>query len=177
MDRRVGSLIPRPLRYRPFAGTNLRSRHAPRDEPAASHRVVEHSVRHAERDCRRIVTMHFIWLAHRNTRRSIRLMRQPQATSRISPQEYLRRELASDSKSEYLDGKNYRLSGSLRPGAKLLRDACAMHCLIECNVIGDLHRQLKIRPETVFGSELRPKVAATGFETTPDASVYHTDRI
>ena len=49
-----------------------------------------------------------------------------------------------------------------------------MHCLIECNVIGDPHGQLKVRPETVFGSELRPKVAATGFETTPDASVYHT---
>ena len=130
--------------------------------------------RHVERDCLRIVTMHFIWLAHRNTRRSIRLMRQPQATSRVSTQEYLRRERASDFKSEYLDGKIYPLSGSLRPGAKLLRDACAMLCLIEGNVIGDLHRQLKVRPETVFGSELRLKVAATGFETTPDASVYGT---
>ncbi len=113
-----------------------------------------------------------VWLAHLNTRLSIRRMSQPQPKIRITPQEYLRRERASEFKSEFFDGEIFPISGSRRPGITLLREACATHCLIKVNVTGELLRQLKARPETVYGSDLRLKVAVTGFETAPDASVF-----
>jgi Uma2 family endonuclease len=87
-------------------------------------------------------------------------MGQPQPKIRISPQEYLCRERASEFKSEFLDGEIFAMSGGT-----------PRHSLIKANVICELCNRLKGHPCTAYDSDLRVKVEATGLYAYPDASV------
>ena len=87
-------------------------------------------------------------------------MGQPQPKIRISPQEYLRRERASEFKNEFLDGEIFAMSGGT-----------PRHSLIKTNVTGELRNVLRDHPCTAYDSDLRVKVEATGLYAYPDASV------
>lgn len=81
----------------------------------------------------------------------------------ISPmtiEEYLAGEQTSPAKHEFLNGLVYALDGASRN-----------HNLIVANLIAELHSQLKQRACTVFPSDLRIKISATGLYTYPDVSV------
>ena len=81
----------------------------------------------------------------------------------ISPmtiEEYLAGERTSPAKHEFLNGQVYALAGASRN-----------HNLIVANLIAELHSQLKQRSCTVFPSDLRIKISATGLYTYPDVSV------
>jgi Uma2 family endonuclease len=85
----------------------------------------------------------------------------PQPVKRFTPQEYYRMERDAAYKSDYYDGEIFAMSGgSIR------------HSLISANVVGELRQRLKGNPCTVFESNLRVKVKATGLRTYPDASVF-----
>jgi Uma2 family endonuclease len=74
--------------------------------------------------------------------------------------EYLERELASDTRHQFLDGQIYDMSGGSPD-----------HALIAANVSGELRSQLRDRPCRVFSSDLRIRVQETGLSTYPDVSV------
>ncbi len=78
----------------------------------------------------------------------------------ISVEEYLAGERTSPTKHEFLAGQAYALAGASRN-----------HNLIVANLIAELHSQLKQRACTVFPSDLRIKISATGLYTYPDVSV------
>ena len=75
-------------------------------------------------------------------------------------EEYLAGERTSSAKHEFLNGQVYALAGASRN-----------HNLIVANLIAELHSQLKQRSCTVFPSDLRIKISATGLYTYPDVSV------
>jgi Uma2 family endonuclease len=83
---------------------------------------------------------------------------QPQAF--ITPEEYLARERQAEQKSEYFNGEIFAMSG-----------ASPRHVLIVTNVVAELRGQLKQRPCTVYSTDLRVKVSATGLYTYPDVVV------
>lgn len=80
---------------------------------------------------------------------------QPQA--RYSPQEYLELERQAESKSEYVNGEIFAMSG-----------ASEEHNLIVVNVASALHAQFLGRPCKVYASDMRVKVSPTGLYTYPD---------
>src|SRR5262245_17629273 len=83
---------------------------------------------------------------------------QPQ--SRITPEEYLAIERKTLTKSEYLNGEIFAMSGASRE-----------HNLISLNVGGELRAQLRQRPCEVYVSDMRVKVSPTGLYTYPDVVV------
>lgn len=78
----------------------------------------------------------------------------------VTPEEYLALERQADSKSEYYAGAIFAMAGASR-----------RHNLIVGNVFASLHGQLRKRPCSVFPSDMRVKVSATGLYTYPDVSV------
>lgn len=78
----------------------------------------------------------------------------------ISPGEYLERERAATTKSEYFAGEIFAMSG-----------ASFAHTLITSNFVAQLSGQLRKRGCTVHASDLRVKVPATGLYTYPDVVV------
>lgn len=79
---------------------------------------------------------------------------------RITPEEYLAIERAADGKSEYCNGEVFAMTGGTR-----------QHNLITVNVSSSLHAQLKKRRCTVYSSDQRVRVSATGLYTYPDVTV------
>jgi Uma2 family endonuclease len=78
----------------------------------------------------------------------------------VTPQEYLAIERETEYKSEYLNGEIFAMSG-----------ASKRHNLITANVLAELHAQLKKRPCTIYPSDMRVKVSATGLYTYPDVTI------
>lgn len=78
----------------------------------------------------------------------------------VTPQEYLAIERQAEYKSEYFNGQVFAMSG-----------ASKRHNLITGNVLAELHAQLKKRPCTIYPSDMRLKVNATGLYTYPDVTV------
>lgn len=78
----------------------------------------------------------------------------------LTPQQYLARERRSQTKSEYLDGEVFAMTG-----------ASERHNLIAGNTFASLHGQIKARPCNVYPSDMRVKVVATGLYTYPDIAV------
>ncbi len=76
-----------------------------------------------------------------------------------TPEEYLARERASETKHEYLNGRIYAMSGVSRN-----------HDRIVVNLIREIGTQLRGRPCEGFSSDMRVKVRATGLRTYPDLS-------
>ena len=79
---------------------------------------------------------------------------------RVSPEEYLALERQAETKSEYLDGEIFAMSGASRK-----------HNRLSLNVAFILDSQLKAKGCEVFASEMRVKVSATGLYTYPDVIV------
>src|SRR5687768_4159928 len=78
----------------------------------------------------------------------------------ISVDDYFELEAASDTKHEYCHGSVYAMTG-----------ASARHNLIVANVIAGLHGQLRGKRCSVYPSDLRVYIEATGLYTYPDVSV------
>ena len=78
----------------------------------------------------------------------------------ITPDEYLARERQAEQKSEYFNGEIFAMSG-----------ASPRHVLIVTNVVAELRGQLKKRSCTVYSTDLRVRVSATGLYTYPDVVV------
>lgn len=79
---------------------------------------------------------------------------------RLTAEEYLAIERRAETKSEYLDGEMFPMTGgSFR------------HNVIVANLVGELYKQLEGRSLTVVPSDLRVRVSATGLYTYPDVAV------
>lgn len=78
----------------------------------------------------------------------------------LTPQEYLDLERGQEQKHEYWNGQIYLMSG-----------ASARHNLITANVIAVLHLQLRGRSCSVYPSDMKVRIPATGLYTYPDALV------
>jgi Uma2 family endonuclease len=78
----------------------------------------------------------------------------------ITVEEYLAREREAEYKSEYFNGEIFAMAGASRP-----------HNLIVSNICGEFYIQLKNRTCSVYPSDMRLKVSATGLYTYPDVMV------
>lgn len=78
----------------------------------------------------------------------------------VTPAEYLRRERAAETKSEYVNGQIYAMSGASR-----------QHNRITVNVTALLHTQLQRSPCEAFANDMRVKVSAESMYTYPDLAV------
>ncbi|MCY2988676.1 MAG: Uma2 family endonuclease [Planctomycetota bacterium] len=81
-------------------------------------------------------------------------------TPYLTPQEYLVRERRAETKSEYLRGEVFAMSGASRE-----------HNLIAANTARQLGNQLRDRKCEVYQSDMRVKVGPTGLYTYPDVTV------
>ena len=79
---------------------------------------------------------------------------------RFTPEEYLALERKAERKSEYFNGEIFAMAG-----------ASPQHVLIVTNVVAELRGQLKTSPCTVYSTDLRLKISATGLYTYPDVIV------
>jgi Uma2 family endonuclease len=73
------------------------------------------------------------------------------ARSRLSPEEYLAFERASEQRHEYADGEIFAMAGGTRE-----------HSLTATNLVGELRAALRGRRCEVHGSDLRIKIPSTG---------------
>ncbi len=78
----------------------------------------------------------------------------------ITPEEYLARERAAETKSEYYDGQIYAMSGARRP-----------HLLVAANLCRHLGNQLAERPCELYIADMRVRITETGAYTYPDLVV------
>lgn len=78
----------------------------------------------------------------------------------ITPREYLARERQAETKSEYVRGEVFAMSGASRE-----------HNLIAANIARHLGNQLRDRECEVYQSDMRVKVSSTGLYTYPDVTV------
>ena len=78
----------------------------------------------------------------------------------VTPEEYLRRERLAESKSEYLNGEIFAMTGASR-----------QHNRITINISSSLNLQLKGRPCETYALDMRVKVRASGLYTYPDVAV------
>src|SRR5581483_8514282 len=78
----------------------------------------------------------------------------------LTPQEYLARERRAEYRSEYYRGEMFAMAGASRA-----------HTLIKDNVAAETRSQLKGGPCSVYTSDLRVKVEATGLYTYPDVVI------
>jgi Uma2 family endonuclease len=78
----------------------------------------------------------------------------------ISPEEYLAAERLAETKSEYLDGQVFAMSG-----------ASLKHNLIVGNLVGMLHAQLAGRDCSALPSDMRLRVPISKYFTYPDVTV------
>lgn len=79
---------------------------------------------------------------------------------RVSIEDYLAAERRAETKSEYLDGEVFAMSGASRE-----------HNLIAVNVTASVHGQLKGRACEIYAGDMRVHVPATGLYTYPDVTV------
>lgn len=78
----------------------------------------------------------------------------------ITPEDYLAIERRAEHKSEYFNGEMFAMAG-----------ASERHVLIVTNVVAELLRQLKGRPDKAYASDLRVRISPTGLYTYPDIVV------
>jgi Uma2 family endonuclease len=78
----------------------------------------------------------------------------------LAPEQYLSLERTAAYKSEYLRGEVFAMAG-----------VSPTHVLMVSNIVAALHGQLRRRPCTVYASDLRLKVNASGLYTYPDITV------
>lgn len=83
-----------------------------------------------------------------------------QPRPRLTPEEYLAVERRSETRSEYLNGEMFAMTGGSRN-----------HNLIVLNIGRELSFQLKKRTCEVYASDQRVRVPATGLYTYPDVTV------
>jgi Uma2 family endonuclease len=83
-----------------------------------------------------------------------------QTQPRLTPEEYLALDRASEFKNEYYDGCMYAMAGASR-----------MHVLIATNLSGELRQALKPRSCQVYGTDLRLRASVGRLYTYPDVSV------
>jgi Uma2 family endonuclease len=79
---------------------------------------------------------------------------------RVSIETYLAAERQAETKSEYLDGEVFAMSGASR-----------RHNLIALNVAASVHGQLRGRACEAYAGDMRVHVPATGLYTYPDVTV------
>jgi Uma2 family endonuclease len=87
-------------------------------------------------------------------------MEQAQPKPFLTPEEYLEIEREAETRSEYLDGEMFAMSGGSRE-----------HNLIGTNLVRELSLQLKRRPCEVYSNDQRVRVPETGLYTYPDIVV------
>jgi Uma2 family endonuclease len=87
-------------------------------------------------------------------------MVQPQPKPFLSPEAYLAIEREAETRSEYLDGEMFAMSGGSR-----------QHNLIVTNAVRELSLQLKRRPCEVYSNDQRVRIPETGLYTYPDIVV------
>ena len=78
----------------------------------------------------------------------------------LTSEEYLALERTAAYKSEYFRGEVFAMAG-----------ASPTHVLMVSNIVAALHGQLRRRPCTVYATDLRLKVHASGLYTYPDVVV------
>jgi Uma2 family endonuclease len=78
----------------------------------------------------------------------------------VTPEEYLARERAAETKSEYFAGEIFAMSGATRE-----------HNLITGNVHAELRHQLRQRDCEAYANDMRVRVRPTGLYTYPDVVV------
>ncbi|MBI3249362.1 MAG: Uma2 family endonuclease [Deltaproteobacteria bacterium] len=78
----------------------------------------------------------------------------------LSPEEYLVLERAAAYKNEYFRGEAFAMAG-----------VSPAHVLIVANIVAALHGQLRHSPCSVYATDLRVKVSASGLYTYPDVVV------
>jgi Uma2 family endonuclease len=79
---------------------------------------------------------------------------------RLTEAEYLEIERCAEFRSEFFEGEMFAMAGGTPP-----------HSLIGANLIGEFRDQLKNSSCTVYNTDLRIKIEATGLLTYPDLSV------
>jgi Uma2 family endonuclease len=82
------------------------------------------------------------------------------ASTFLTPQEYLERERAADTKSEYYGGEMFAMAG-----------ASFAHVTIVANLLVELGSNLKQKPCRVYPNDLRLAIGAAGLYTYPDVMV------
>ncbi|MFN2452939.1 MAG: Uma2 family endonuclease [Pyrinomonadaceae bacterium] len=83
----------------------------------------------------------------------------------VNEDEYLRRELEAEYKSEYFNGEIFAMGG-----------ASESHVLITLNVAATLRAALRGKPRRVYAADLRVRVSPTGLYTYPDVVVVCGER-
>jgi Uma2 family endonuclease len=78
----------------------------------------------------------------------------------LTPEQYLASERIAAYKSEYFRGEVFAMTG-----------ASPTHVLMVSNIVAALHGQLRRRPCTVYSTDLRVKVQASGLYIYPDVIV------
>jgi Uma2 family endonuclease len=84
----------------------------------------------------------------------------PAATTRVTPEEYLAYDRASDVPNEYVNGEIRAMTGGTRA-----------HAVVSSNLNGLLHAQLRGRPCEVFGHGLRVQIPGVRNYVYPDVAV------
>lgn len=79
---------------------------------------------------------------------------------RLTPEEYLAIERAAETKSEYLDGEMFPMTGGTR-----------RHGLVITNLMRELSQKLKGSSCEVYPNDMRVHIPVTGLYTYPDAAV------
>lgn len=79
---------------------------------------------------------------------------------RMTPEQYLAMERAAETKSEFLGGEIFAMTGASR-----------QHNKIVVNTLSALRPQLRRRPCEIYPSDMRVKVVSTGLYTYPDISL------
>lgn len=80
-----------------------------------------------------------------------------QTERRLTPDEYLACERAAEEKSEYVDGVLVAMGAATRS-----------HILINVNITGELHRQLKGQTGELYNQDMRVRIAEGGMYAYPD---------
>ncbi|HSZ56697.1 MAG TPA: Uma2 family endonuclease [Tepidisphaeraceae bacterium] len=91
----------------------------------------------------------------------------PQRVKRYTPEEYYRLERDAEFKSDYYDGEIFPIGKVLA-----MAGGTARHSLISGNLVREIGNRVKGGPCTVYESNLRLKILATGLRTYPDVNVY-----
>lgn len=84
----------------------------------------------------------------------------PLAQTKMTAEEYLERERAAETKSEFYDGEVFAMAGASR-----------WHSMIVANLVRALGNSLLDSPCRVFSNDLRLQVAETGLFAYPDVMV------
>ena len=81
-------------------------------------------------------------------------------SQRLTPKEYLTRERAAETKSEYVDGMLVAMTGATRT-----------HILITVNIVREISLQLRSQPCEVYSQDMRVRITEGGMYAYPDVVV------